>query len=95
MTVTNARTRRTYRCTYRGGTFATDGGARWGVFNTPLHGYPPQQTNGPQGPQHFQNYGLKNELQEHAPRPAARRSGAGRSDDAADSGGEVEDPIRS
>ena len=27
---------------------------RWwrlgGVFNTPLHGYPPQQTNGPQGP---------------------------------------------
>ena len=34
----------------RGRVFATDGGARWGVCNTPLHGYPPQQTNGPQGP---------------------------------------------
>ena len=33
----------------RGRVFATDGGARWGVFNTPLHGYPPQQTNKPTG----------------------------------------------
>ncbi len=80
----------------RGRVFATDGGARWGVCNTPLPRYhhsgptgPPQQTNGPQGPQHNQNYGLKNELQEHAPRPAARRSGAGRSHRAA-TGGDAE-----
>ena len=29
----------------RGRVFATDGGARWGVFNTPLHGYPPKHIN--------------------------------------------------
>ena len=34
----------------RGRVFATDGGARWGVCNTPLHGYPHQQTNGAQPP---------------------------------------------
>ena len=39
----------------RGRVFATDGGARWGVCDTPLHGYPPQQTNtstGLQAPTH-------------------------------------------
>ncbi len=46
-----------------GRVFATDGGARWGVFNTPLHGYPPprlnaqthKQFNGPQAPQRINN----------------------------------------
>ena len=35
----------------RGRVFAPYRGARWGVFNTPLHGYPHQQTKRASGPE--------------------------------------------
>ena len=56
----------------RGRVFATDGGARWGVCNTPLHGYPHQQTNGAQPPTNQHQTGHRPEWMDagydHSPR---------------------------
>ena len=56
----------------RGRVFATDGGARWGVCNTPLPGYPHQQTNGAQPPTNQHQTGHRPEwmdAQGHASAP--------------------------